>query len=36
MSVAQPVEDELNEFSGGGDFTDIGPAAGPDLVTDSA
>jgi hypothetical protein len=36
VPVAQPVEDEFDEFPGGGDLADVGSAALGDLVTDSA
>jgi hypothetical protein len=36
VPVAQPVEDEFDEFPGGGDLTDVPPAALSDLVADSA
>lgn len=36
VSVAQPVEDQFDEFAGGSDFADVGAAAGADLVADPA
>jgi hypothetical protein len=34
MPVAQSVEDDGEQFAGGGDHTDIASAAGSDLVAD--
>jgi hypothetical protein len=36
FSVAQPVEDQFDEFAGGGDFADVCSAACTDVVADSA
>ncbi len=36
VSVAQPVEDQLDELAGGGDHADVAPASGADLVAEPA
>ncbi len=34
MPVTQPVVDQGEQFAGGGDHSDVAPAAAPDLITD--